>query len=255
MKRALVTGVSRGIGQAVAEMLLDEGWAVDGVSRTAPDRLDGDRFWWIEADVSGPSGENLIRIDAEDGGRLDALIHCAGIRGPHGDFSDNAPAAWLETVQTNLLGTYHVVRACLPLLRQSEDGRILLFSGGGAFNPSPGYSAYAVAKAGVVSLMETLAVEERGRVAINCVAPGPVPTAIHDAPLPDDGGRAMALAVACVRHLLDPATQGLTGKTISAAWDDWPGILPWTVARLNDSDAGTRTRVPIAMLASMARAS
>ena len=153
-RRAIVTGASRGIGRAIVEMLLADGWEVHGISRTDPDVTDGN-FRWIWGDLANPRDGAWTRPRM----RTDALVHCAGIRGPYGPFAENDPDAWEQTIATNLLGTARVVRACLPALRRSEDGRILLCSGGGAFDPSPGFSAYAASKAGTVALMETLAAE------------------------------------------------------------------------------------------------
>jgi NAD(P)-dependent dehydrogenase (short-subunit alcohol dehydrogenase family) len=237
---AVVTGASRGIGHEVARMLAHEGWRVVGVSRTRPTDLPEHQSW-IAADVG--LAHQAARLAAV--GRIDALVHCAAVRGPYGPFWENDPSEWLAAIRTNLLGTYHVVQAALPLLMRSEDGRILLFSGGGAFDPSPGYSAYATAKSGVVGLMETLAADLEGtRVTVNCVAPGYVATDIH-AGTPEEGKDdqgAMELAVACVRHLLSPETRGLTGKTISARWDAWERITPATVGAINASGAGMRRR-------------
>ena len=133
-------------------------------------------------------------------------------------------------------------RAVKIALRQSDDGRILLFAGGGAFNGRPDYSAYAVAKAGVVSLMETLAAEEQ-RVTVNCVSPGRVSTPMigcPDAPSPEKDR-----AVACVMHLLSDQTQGLTGSTISAEYDQWDCITQENVESINDSLLGKRHRYRI----------
>src|SRR6266542_3298533 len=259
MRQALVTGASRGIGRAVTLALLADGWKVYGVSRTAPDfyrdspytnDVNDIRFVWESHDIT--YGFRPLFLAHGWLKHLDAVIHCAGIRGPHGPLAENDPATWLDTINTNLVGTYRVVHAVLPVL--APNGRILLMSGGGAFDPSPEFSAYAVAKAGVVSLMETLAVELEGSgITINCVAPGKIPTTIHPEPLPDDGGRAMAQAVACIRHLLSPATVGLTGKTVSAAYDDWESLLPHIVPALNASTMGTRARNPIQRVRELTR--
>lgn len=260
-KRALVTGCSSGIGRAVTDMLLADGWAVLGASRTRP-MLVHERFRWMQADLGlGYQAERLHRY--LHGDALDALVHCAAVQGPVAAVEDADATEWLSTVRTNLMGAFYVARAALPYLQRSDDGRILLFAGGGAFNPRPHYSAYAASKAGVVSLMETLAEEQHGRVAVNCVSPGFVPTPIHapsleagpeviggeqyahvERKMAEDDGSALARAVACVRHLLSEKARGLTGKTVSAEWDDWQAIGPQNVEGLNDSPVWTRTRLP-----------
>jgi len=270
MRSAIVTGCSKGIGRGVTEMLLAEGWEVLGISRTMPDAFATEhRFSFLAWDLgqdpadyeqpkylTGPGPYHPS--DVLNGyGTVDALIHCAGIRGPFGPFLDNDPEAWGKTIETNLLGTLRILRASLPLLQRSEDGRILLFSGGGAFAPEPGFSAYACTKAATIALMETIAVELAGSsVTVNAVAPGFVATGIHQGTPHDgksDGGEALGRAVACVRHLLSPATRGLNGRTVSAVYDDWSHLTPMTVPLVVNSHAGTRTRFKIQMLESASR--
>lgn len=243
MKRAIITGASRGIGLAITRMLLEEDWHVTAISRTAPPIRRGEyrHYNWIPRDVATLIDPSLI----DDGEHpLGALIHCAGIRGPFGPMAENDPEQWIQTIQTNLIGTYQIVRAALPSLQKSDDGRVLLFSGGGAFGPEPGYSAYAATKGATVSLMESLAVELFDTtVTVNCVAPGFIPTGIHKGTPHESriaAPEAMKNVVACVRHLLGPAARGLTGRTISAQFDEWDQIQPWTMPYLGDQ--GTRTR-------------
>ena len=253
-RRALVTGVSHGIGQDIARTLLRDGWDVVGVSRHPARMLDGLTEYAL--DVSLPHQAHRLAWMVGDR-PLDALVHCAAIQGPIGPLEDSLPSAWLETIRTNLLGTYLVTRECLPFLRQSQDARILLFAGGGAFNSRQDYSAYAVSKAGVVSMMETLAEELRhSSVTVNCISPGFVATGLDPhAPVlssDPDGSMAMARAVACVRHLLSPQTRGLLGKTVSAEYDDWASIRDVaSVAALNGSVQGTRHRHTIQMVSQL----
>lgn len=240
MKQAFVTGCSSGIGRGVTRALLDAGWRVIGASRSYPRGFERDeRFDWAHMDLW-----SAYHVDINTwrfGDHLDALVHAAAVQGPIGGLDDCDIGAWLGCVRTNLFGAYHVVRVALPYLRRAEDARILLLAGGGAFNARPGYSAYAASKAGVVSLMETLAEELKGTsVGVNCVSPGYVPTPMHG--LPDEGSPQMERAVACIRHLLSPETRGLTGRTISAEYDGWASITPETVSFLMASQMGTRTR-------------
>lgn len=243
-RRAIVTGCSRGIGRAVTEMLLSEGWEVYGISRTQPDiRLPN----WVYLPVDLAAPDDLWMID---GRSYDAVVHCAAIRGPFGPFLENDADEWERTIATNLLGTARIVRAALPALQRSDDARILLFSGGGAFSPEPNFSAYAASKGATVALMETLAEElSNTRVTVNAVAPGFVATDIHKG-TPHEHRKAepdaMSNVVACVRHLLGPQTQGLTGRTVSAQWDDWRNLTPWTIPHLGNM--GQRDRHLIAGL-------
>lgn len=259
MRRAIVTGCSSGIGEAIARSLLADGWEVWGLSRTDPE-IGADAFWWVEWDLA----------EKDDGWELsfvlgdtpcDALIHCAAEYGPIGTFETIDLDAWVRTIDVNLIGTARIVHAALPALRRSEDARILLFAGGGAFNPRPRYSAYATSKAGVVSMVETLAEELSPDIGVNGISPGFVGTPIHRATVDAGPDRAsgseyaqallaetytplaMDRAVACVRHLLGPATRGLTGKTISAEHDCWRDVTQADVESLNDSPLWTRTRL------------
>lgn len=256
-KRALVTGCSRGIGLGVTKMLLSEGWSVVGVSRTFPEAMlqtDMERFAWVKADV-GNGRLRWVLSDYLGDQTLDAVVHCAAVQGPTGPLETSDTKAWIDAINVNLTGTYRVLRATLPHLHKSVDGRALLFSGGGAFNPRPDYTAYAASKAGVVAIMESLADELRhSTVTVNAVAPGYVPSGMPGQWAAGKRDEALENAVACVRHLLSPATRGLSGKTVSAAFDDWRSIDPMTIVSVNASVQGTRHRHPIQRVAEMTRA-
>jgi len=142
-------------------------------------------------------------------------------------------------------------------------------SGGGAFAPFPNYSAYAVSKAAVVRLTETLAVELAPQgIAVNAIAPGFVATEIHDATLREGVERAgqehfeqtqrllrqgavpIERVVACLQFLLSDRAEGLTGKTISASFDPWgtPTFTAW-IPQMNQSELYTLRRINLGHLA------
>jgi NAD(P)-dependent dehydrogenase (short-subunit alcohol dehydrogenase family) len=251
-----VTGCSRGIGLEVARMLLADGWEVVGVSRGRAE-IEHERFSRKYVDLCLRPDQVEWLAQQLENIPLDALIHCAAIQGPVAPITalvEQDMYEWEQCVTTNLIGTYRAIWAALPSLHQSDDARILLYSGVGAFNPRPNYSAYAASKRGVVALMECLSDELREtNVTVNCIAPGYVPTTLHGPDVKPDKGEAMAEAVACVRHMLSPATRGLSGKTVSAPHDGWRDISPLTVARVNASVMGTTTRHPIQRVAELAR--
>ena len=261
MKTAIVTGASRGIGYAVARDLVAENWCVLGLSRTAPPPTPGLYWFAYDAGTAPSAVPDILGMAGIE--TLDALIHCAGSQEPVGDVADTDPAAWTRALDANLGGAYRTVHAALPFLLRSADARILLFSGGGAFSPRPHFSAYACAKAGVVALTEALADELPPHVAVTCVAPGFVPTDIHAPTIAAgpgvvgdeeyrfalrSGADALEIVRGCVRHLLGPETRGLSGRTVSAPWDDWASLSPLTVPLVMASPAGLRTRHKIAAL-------
>jgi NAD(P)-dependent dehydrogenase (short-subunit alcohol dehydrogenase family) len=143
-------------------------------------------------------------------------------------------------LKTQLFGAFLVTKHVVPLMRSERRPRILLLSGGGAFDPMPNLSAYGVSKAGIVRLAETLAIELAPKnIAVNALAPGFVPTDIFDPILaagPERGGALydtvvslvaegsdndVTLPIECARFLISDAAASLTGKTISARFDPW----------------------------------
>jgi len=200
---------------------------------------------------------------------VDGLVSCAGGFGPIGPLLRTDSRKWMQTLDINLFGTYLMVKHVVPLMRRERRPVIVNFAGGGAFNALANYSAYAVSKAAVVRLTETLAVElaEAG-IRVNAVAPGFVATEIHEATLAagpalageqqfqdtvrrlQTGAVSMSIPVACVRFLLSERAGELTGKTISASFDPWDTPeFEKNLGRINSSDLYTMRRINLVHLA------
>ena len=268
MKRALiVTGSSTGIGRALVERLLAHQHHVWGLARS--DQSDfaarHPRFVARRCDVSDWAQVAAVAAEvAGKGSHVDGLITAAGIQGEVGRTLEADPGRWSDTVRANLDGTFHAVRAFGPLLRRDAPGlraKIVCFSGGGATKPRVNFSAYGVAKTGVVRLVETIAEEERDRpLDINAIAPGAINTRLTDEVIalgPEragaaefaaaqkqkaTGGASLERALDCVEWLLSPASDGITGRLIAAPWDPWP-TLDTRRAELAGSDIFTLRRI------------
>jgi len=185
---AVVTGGSRGIGRAVADRLAADGARV-AVVDIEPDPAGGDHPTWT-ADVADPAALTAA-IDgaAERFGGLAILVNNAGFGAakPLDRYSDDE---WARLVAVNLTGTWHGIRAAVPHLRASGAGSIVSIAGTTASRPTRGEGPYAAAKAGVVALTRTAAVEYAPAVRVNAVSPGYVATRLTRAVVDDDALRA-----------------------------------------------------------------
>lgn len=266
---ALITGGGQGIGRMLAVSLAELGVDIAVVARTLDDirataraaQAVGARAEPLQADASVREEiEEAVDRAVRSFGRLDILIAAAGIYGPIGTVLDNDPAAWEQTIRINLMGTFYAIRAVLPVMIAQRRGKIVAFSGGGAVSPRPRFSAYATSKAAVVRLIETVAAEFADcGIDINVVAPGPVPTRLHEEVLRQAArageaevrkaraiteGRSDAVdrLVGLVRFLVSDESDGLTGRLISAVWDDWE-TLGARIAEIRGTELYTMRRV------------
>jgi NAD(P)-dependent dehydrogenase (short-subunit alcohol dehydrogenase family) len=243
-KSIVITGASSGFGAAFARALAADGHRLFICARRA-DRLAQVALGYpaiscTRCDVSQETEvEEFLGGVAEHTESLDAVIHCAAILGPLGTFDAVKSEEWLAAVTANVFGTYLIAKHAMPLLRPEKRPRILVLSGGGAFDPMPNVSAYGISKAAVVRFVETLAVELQSRnIAVNAVAPGFAATEIHAATLAagrDVAGEhfdktinlisnwdnSMDVPIECIRYMISDAAANLTGKTISAWYDPW----------------------------------
>jgi 3-oxoacyl-[acyl-carrier protein] reductase len=186
----LVTGAGRGIGKRLAIGFAGKGARVGLLARSKAE-LDlcdleiehaGGTSLRIRADVTDfeQMGAAVDRMRVHYGG-VQVLICAAAVQGPIGPLHEVTPKAWMETVQTNLLGVVNACRAVLPHMIEKRSGKIIVLSGSGAAFPRPNFSAYAVAKSGLARLVETLAEEvSEYNVQLNCMGPGSTYTNMTD---------------------------------------------------------------------------
>lgn len=185
-RTAVVTGMSRGIGAAVAERLARDGCAVIGCASTpgaaeqtaARLRAEGLDVFGVDADVSNPAAaERVVAAALDHTGGVDVLVTTAGIF-REAPFLTMDPAQWDETLAVNLRGTFLVAQAAArAIVETGKDGRITTIASTVALLAEPECAAYNSSKAAVVMLTQSMALELAAHdIAVNCVAPGYVRT-------------------------------------------------------------------------------
>jgi NAD(P)-dependent dehydrogenase (short-subunit alcohol dehydrogenase family) len=197
---ALVSGANRGLGREIARQLAtDHGYLVLAGARKPRDAKrtaeelssEGAEVVGVQLDVTDAKGvRRLAERIAADPGRLDVLVNNAGVAGDYDRAADFDLDSAKETLETNLFGAWRLTQAVLPLLRDSEHGRIVNMSSGmGQLSEmNGGGAAYRLSKVGLNALTRILSQEESGsRIIVNSVCPGSVRT--------DMGGRSARLPV------------------------------------------------------------
>ncbi len=185
-KVALVTGASRGIGQALAKALALQGAHVIALARTKGglEELD-DELKALGAQIS------LLRLDLREGGQIDALgptlyerwqrldifVGNAGILGPLSPLGHISEADWSQTFAINVTANWRLLRTLDPILRLSPAGRVLFITSGAAQNCRAYWGPYSVSKAALEALAKTYAHEMQSTaVRVNLLNPGPMRT-------------------------------------------------------------------------------
>ncbi len=233
-KRVLVTGASRGIGQAIAKRLAAEGYQVvinyRGNHEAAQQTLDsivsaGGQATLLPFDVSDRAQvRSVLEADIDAHGAYYGIVLNAGIA------RDNAFPAMLDeewdgVIHTNLDGLYNVLRATvMPMIQMRQGGRIVTLSSLSGEIGNRGQVNYSAAKAGIIGATKALALEvAKRKITVNCVAPGLIDTEMM-ADLPVDELKKqiplrrlgdVAEVAGTVAFLLSPDAAYITRQVIS----------------------------------------
>ncbi len=183
---ALVTGASGGIGSAIARALAGEGWAVgvnfrrdgEGARRTVESiEQAGGRALAVHGDVTRPAeSEQLFEVLEREYGRVLVLVNNAGVRSDHLAIS-LSDADWDGVIETNLTAAFRATRRALGGMIRERFGRVINIASVVGPRANAGQSNYAAAKAGLIGMTRTVAVEVARRgVTVNAIAPGLIDT-------------------------------------------------------------------------------
>ncbi len=230
---ALVTGASRGIGAAIARALAGDGWPVgvnyrvdrDGAEAVVQEiERGGGRAVAVAGDVSDPAvpDELFKALEEQFEAPVLVLVNNAGITR-----DDLTPSLgddeWAAVLDTNLTAAFRLTRRALKPMLRARSGRIVNISSVVGLRANPGQANYAAAKAGLIALTKTAAVEVARRgITINAVAPGwidtemmtDVSTDLLDA-VPAKRAGTPAEVAACVRFLASEEASYVTGAVLS----------------------------------------
>lgn len=269
-KLALITGGTRGLGAFLAYRFWLEGYSLAIVARNEdairnlfkdlPKRHE-QKALLFPCDLNSPEQVAKLIEDIKNiSPQLKVLINNAAVQGPIGLLFDNNFSAWQQAIQVNLLAPVALCRGLIPLIASSGGGAIINLSGGGATGPRANFSAYATAKAALVRFSETIAEElTSAGIRVNSIAPGAMKTGMLAEILSnshkvgekehslaskvfEEGGASMERVADLALFLASDASKGITGKLISAIWDDWE-LWPEHLSELSSSDAYTLRRI------------
>lgn len=272
-KKAIITGANQGLGYEIARKFIISGADIMICARNkkkleaARDQLlkiasNNQKIISQVADVSKEEDVELVASNSIDQlGGCHILVNNAGVYGPKNTIETIDWKEWIKTVEINLYGSILMCRSVIKHFKQQKYGKIIQLSGGGATNPLPNLSAYAVSKVAIVRFCETIAEELRGTgIDINAIAPGALNTRLLDEIIEagpqkvgqafyekslkqkKNGGVPLEKGADLAVFLASSKSDGITAKLISAVWDkwkDWPSYLK----DLNRTDVYTLRRI------------
>jgi NAD(P)-dependent dehydrogenase (short-subunit alcohol dehydrogenase family) len=178
-KIALVTGANGGLGTSVTQALLDAGATVVGVARKIQQSdFNSPRFMALPGEISTAQGaQDVVGQVVTRFGRLDILAHLVGGFAGGKSIAETDVATFERMLDLNLRSVFHMLGASIPAMRRSGGGRIIAIGSRTAIEPAPGVGVYSASKAAMVSLVRTVALENKDAgITANVILPGTMDT-------------------------------------------------------------------------------
>ncbi len=265
---SIITGAGRGIGKAIAKRFAEEGSivvlaarSVDEVNNTLKEIEEEDgKGTVIRTDISKINDvNNLVKQVIERFSKIDILVNNAGVIKPIAPIHMVKTDEWEDHIKINMFGTFYCIKTVLPYMILANYGKIINMSGGGAFNAMANFSAYGASKAAIVRITEIVAAEVKGHnISVNTIAPGAIKTRItydifesaemagierdRAKDVIEKGGATLDKVITLALFLASEESNGLSGKTISAQWDDLDYITK-NISEIQQSDKYTMKRM------------
>lgn len=229
----LITGAGDGIGRAAALACATHGATVILGGRT-PAKLEAvydelsaqgsDKHLLYPIDLKGATAEDYIALCGhldEQFGRLDGLLHNAGLLGQRTPLANYAQAVWDEIIKVNLTAGFQMTQTLFPVLEKSGDASVIFTSSGVGRTGRAFWGAYAVSKFAVEGLVQTWAAEVEGtsNIRINAINPGGTRTAMRQAAFPAEDPLRLKTPeqiMPAYLYLLGPDSKGVNGQSLDA---------------------------------------
>jgi NAD(P)-dependent dehydrogenase (short-subunit alcohol dehydrogenase family) len=186
-KVVLVTGANGGLGTHVTQAFLDAGATVVGVSRKIQQSdFKSPGFTALSVEIStAAAAKRLVDTVMARFGRLDVVVHTVGGFAGGQSIADTDDATFQGMFEVNLNSTFYLLRAALPAMRKTGNGRIIAIGSRAALEPGAGVGAYSASKAAMVSLIRTIALENKDvGITANVILPGTMDTPINRKVMP-----------------------------------------------------------------------
>ena len=223
-QHAVVTGGAQGLGLAMAKRFVASGatvtlWDMDAAQLQAAKAALGGGARTHVVDVADYDGVAKAHAASEAAsGPVSILVNSAGIAGPAAALEAYDVATWRKVIEVNLVGTFHVNRACVPSMKAQNYGRIVNIASVAGKEGNPNASAYSASKAGVIGLTKSLGKELAAfDIAVNCITPATAQTRILEQLTPE-----------FIEYMRGKIPRGRFLKVEEAA-----GMVAWLVSKEN----------------------
>jgi NAD(P)-dependent dehydrogenase (short-subunit alcohol dehydrogenase family) len=188
-KIALVTGANGGLGTQVTRALLEAGATAVGLSKSIQQSaFDHPSFTAIAADIStAEAAKQAVDGLIQRFGKLDILAHLVGGFAGGKTIAETDTPTFQQMFDLNLNSAFYILRAVIPHMRRAQGGRIIAIGSRAAEDPGPGVGAYSASKAALVSLIRTVALENKDLgITANVLLPGTMDTPANRKAMPNE---------------------------------------------------------------------
>jgi NAD(P)-dependent dehydrogenase (short-subunit alcohol dehydrogenase family) len=186
-RTALVTGATGGLGTHVTQTLLEAGFAVVGLApKVHPHDFDHPHFTALPATLDSlTAAKQAVETILAHFGKIDVLAHLVGGFAGGQSVADTDDATFQRMLDMNLNSSFHILRAVLPPMRQAGSGRIIAIGSRAAESPGAMVGAYSASKAALLSLIRTVAIENKDLgITANVILPGTMDTPVNRKGMP-----------------------------------------------------------------------